>query len=311
VSPQVTVVVPALDEALHIEACVRSILAQEVDGDLELLVVDGASSDDTAELARAAGATVLENPRRTIPAALNLGLEAAAGEVLVRFDAHSEMPPRYIATCLRALDEEPDAVNAGGWLDVRAEGPWGDALAAVLATPAGIGNARLWRRPAPGEDRADVESVPFGAYRIDAVRAAGGWDELLLTNEDFDLNHRLRRAGGRIVFDPEIWSIYRPRESIALLARQYWRYGRWKAAMVAAAPESLRPRHVAPLGLLGAVAAAPASRTARAGLLAYAAVAGGVAVRSGRWRAAPLLATIHLSWGAGVVTGLARSRRRG
>jgi glycosyltransferase involved in cell wall biosynthesis len=288
---------------------VRSILAQEVKGGLEVLVVDGGSADDTPALARAAGAIVLQNPRRIIPAALNLGLEAAAGEVLVRFDAHAEMPPGYVAACVRALAEEPDAVNVGGWLVVRGDGPWGDALGVVLASRFGIGNPRLWRAPPRSSRRKDVESVPFGAYRIEAVRAAGGWDETLQTNEDFELNQRLRLAGGRVVFDPAIWSVYRPRESLVLLARQYWRYGRWKAAVLAAAPGSLRPRQLAPLGLLAAAAAAPRSRTARTGLLAYAAIIGGVAVRSGRWRAAPLLATIHLSWGAGLSAGLAHSRR--
>src|SRR3954471_18849196 len=95
-APRVSVVVPARDEAAHIEACVRSILAQEVEGGLEVVVVDGRSSDDTAAIARAAGATVVDNPDRVIPAALNRGLAAARGEVVVRFDAHAEMPPGYV-----------------------------------------------------------------------------------------------------------------------------------------------------------------------------------------------------------------------
>src|SRR4051794_5124754 len=91
-APRVSVVVPARDEAANIEACVRSILAQRVEGGLEVIVVDGRSGDDTAAIARAAGARVVDNPDQVIPAALNRGVEAARAAIVVRFDAHSEMP---------------------------------------------------------------------------------------------------------------------------------------------------------------------------------------------------------------------------
>jgi hypothetical protein len=227
------------------------------------------------------------------------------------------MPPGYIAASLRALAEENDAVNAGGWLDVRASGPWGRALRGVLGSRFGIGNRRLWRRPPDGLGRRDVETVPFGCFPVDLLREEGGWREDLLTNEDFELNHRLRRRG-RILFDPEIWSVYRPRERYRELVRQYWRYGRWKAAMLKHDPESLRPRQLAPLALLTAVAFAaipsPVAWAARAMLGAYAllVVVVTLAARSG-WRVAPLLVTVHAAWGAGLVAGVLRGlfpRRR-
>src|SRR3954451_8422659 len=107
-------------------------LGHVVGAEVEVLVVDGSSTDATAELARAAGATVVPNPDRTTPNALNRGLEAARGRVVIRFDAHSEMAPGYIAACLRALSEEEGAVNVGGWCEVRGKGPWGRAVAAAL-----------------------------------------------------------------------------------------------------------------------------------------------------------------------------------
>ena len=103
-------IVPARDEAAHIERCLRSILAQEVDGGLEVIVADGGSSDATARLAKAAGARVVDNPGRTTPAGLNRALAAAQGEVIVRFDAHAEMPPGYVAACLRGLDRIDRAI---------------------------------------------------------------------------------------------------------------------------------------------------------------------------------------------------------
>jgi succinoglycan biosynthesis protein ExoA len=309
--PRVSVIIPAYNEERYVEACVASIVVQEVEGELEVIVADGRSTDRTRELAERAGARVVDNSERSIPAALNVALAAAQGEVIVRFDAHAEMPPGYVAACLRALEEEEGAVNVGGWREARGSSPWGKALAAALASPAGVGNARIWRRPPPAEGRRDVDTVPLGAWPAQALRDAGGWREDMLANEDFELNHRLRSAGGRVVFDPAIWSVYHPRESLEEIAQQYWRYGNWKAAMLADAPESVRPRQLAPLVLLALLASTPVARSARRGVGAYALALSLVAARSGAgWRLAPTLATMHVTWAAGVVRGLAGRARR-
>lgn len=307
-SPRVSVIIPAREEAEHIEACVRSVLGQDIEGGMEVLVVDALSADGTAMLARAAGATVVENPERVIPAALNRGLAAARGSVIVRFDAHAEMPPGYLSACLRALEEE-DAANVGGWCEVRGSGPWGRALGRALASPLGIGNARLWRRPPPGYGRREIASVHYGCFRRRILGELGGWREDLHVNEDFELDHRLRAAGGKVVFDPAIWSIYYPRESLAAIARQYHNYGRWKAEMLALAPRSLRGRQVAPPALLAialaAVAPTPLALPARAALMLYGAalVAEAARMRAG-WRLPVMFATIHVAWGLGLVTRL-------
>jgi succinoglycan biosynthesis protein ExoA len=277
---------------------------------LEVIVVDGGSRDGTGELARHEGAIVIDNPERTIPAALNLGLAAAHGDVLARFDAHSEMTPGYLEACLSALASDPTALNAGGWCEARATGPWGGALAAALSSPFGVGNARLWRRPAEGSTRTHVDSVPFGCYRASALRSVGGWENGLPVNEDFELNARLRGAGGRVVFDPSIRALYHPRETLAAIARQYWRHGRWKAAMLKRSPRSLRPRQLAPPVLLASVALALVPRreaaAARVALAAYAAGVGLASARAGGgFRTAVVLASVHLSWGSGFLYGLA------
>jgi succinoglycan biosynthesis protein ExoA len=309
--PRVTVVIPALNEAPHIEACVASVLAQDLDGELEVIVVDGCSDDGTASLARAAGARVIENADRTIPTALNLGLAAAAGDVLIRFDAHAEMPRGYVAPCLRTLEEEPGAVNVGGWREVRASSAWGRALGAALASPLGVGNPHLWRPPRADDGRRDVDTVPLGCFPVTALGAVGGWSEHLVANEDFELNHRLRQEGGRVVFDPAIHSVYKPRESLGDVIRQYWRYGRAKGMVVAAAPESIRLRQLAPLALLTAVAMSPFARVARAALVVYASLVCFATIRAkGSWKMAPTLAAMHLTWGSGVGVTLAGAARQ-
>ena len=310
-TPRVSVIVPARNEAANIVACVRSILAQDLAGGLEVIVADGRSTDDTAGLARSAGAVVVDNPRQITPAGLNAALGAARGEVIVRFDGHAEMPAGYVAACLRALEEEPRAASVGGWCKIEGRGPWGRALAAALASRFGVGNPRPRRPPRPGDGRVDVDGFAFGAWPADVLRAHGGWDERFLRNQDFELSYRLRRAGGRVVFDPAIWSVYRPRESLPAIARQYWDYGRFKALAFATAPASIRPRQLVPVGLLAVALAAltPSrlARPARVGLGLYGALLAAVTARSeGGWRTFPVLATIHAAWGSGLLLGLAR-----
>jgi succinoglycan biosynthesis protein ExoA len=316
--PRISVVVPALNEEEHIGACVQSIVAQEVEGGLEVIVVDGMSTDATADRAGRAGATVIENSKPGIPASLNAGVAASQGEIIVRFDAHAEMPPGYIAACVRALEEEAGAASVGGWRDARGRGPWGRALGAALSSQFGVGHASIWRPPALA-GRRDVEHVPLGCFRAEVLRAAGGWREDLLTNEDFELDHRLRARGGRIVFDPAIWSVYRPRESLRAIAGQYWRYGRWKAVVMVDSADSVRPRQLAPPALIATtVVALFSGRTgasARLALGGYAVALAAVAAKSrAGWRTAPVIATIHFAWGAGLLRALPRalaSRLRG
>jgi succinoglycan biosynthesis protein ExoA len=308
--PRVSVIVPARNEEEHIEACVRSILGQDADGGLEVIVADGNSRDQTAAVARRAGAVVVPNSGGNTPAGLNAALAYGRGDIVVRFDAHAEMSPGYVAACLRALDRERGPACVGGWRRVAGRGPWGHATAAALASRFGVGNPRLWRAPAAGEGPREVDTVALGCWPAEQLRAIGGWDERYVRNQDFELNHRLRRAGGRVVFDPQIWSIYKPRESPAAIARQYWQYGRYKAQLLAEEPRSLRARQLAPIGLLTATALAVlpsgARGVARLGLAAYAATLAGVAARTtAGWRTATVLVTMHVTWGAGLAAGIA------
>jgi len=309
--PRVSVIVPARNEAAHIEDCIGSIVAQSVQGGIEVIVADGGSSDETARLASSAGAKVVENPKRTTPAGLNAALAAAQGAIVVRFDAHGTMPPGYVEASVAALEHEVGAAGAGGWVKVEPTGPWGRAVGAALASRFGIGNARSWKQPKPGQTRLDVDTFPLGSWPTEQLRIVGGWDERFLRNQDFELNYRLRRAGGRIVFGPAIWSFYRPRESLQAVARQYWDYGRFKALTLATAPGSVRPRQMAPAVLLATAATTilpvGLARAARGAMVAYALVLAGVTVKSrGGWRTTVVLGTIHGVWGAGLLSGLAQ-----
>jgi cellulose synthase/poly-beta-1,6-N-acetylglucosamine synthase-like glycosyltransferase len=318
-APAASVLVPVLDEAAHIRASVGAMCAQELDEEYELLLLDGGSTDGTrellAELARADGRIrLLDNPGRTVPCALNIGLRAARAPVVVRMDAHTIYPPHYLAAGLERLRRGDVAWVSGPQL------PHGvDAgtrrVARALTTRLGTGGAV--HRHAPG-DEADAESGFTGLFDRALVERLGGWDEDWAANQDAELAVRLRAAGGRIVVLPALAASYVPRGSLRALARQYRRYGVYRAKTCARYPRSTRLRHVLPpaVVLTGVAAAAPlgpARGAARGLLAAYGAVL--AATAAGATRDAPLreaaalpavLATMHAAWGAGFLAGCGR-----
>ncbi|MCK5054167.1 MAG: glycosyltransferase, partial [Anaerolineales bacterium] len=186
---------------------------------------------------------LIDNPQRIIPAALNAAIEAAEGDVIIRLDAHSAPKPDYVERCLTVL-EETGAANAGGVWEIQpgAETWMARAIAAAASHPLGAGDAHYRISGEPGP----VDTVPFGAFRKEWLERVGPFNEELLTNEDYEYNVRIRKAGGVVWFDPSIRSIYFARSGLRSLARQYWRYGFWKVRMLRRYPETLRWRQALP-----------------------------------------------------------------
>ncbi|MFH1185276.1 MAG: glycosyltransferase family 2 protein [Chloroflexota bacterium] len=315
-----TVIVPCYNEQATIGSLLTAVHGQTYPLDkLEVVVADGLSEDGTRaaiagfrEAHRAFQVRVVDNPKRTIPSGLNQAIRQARGDILVRLDAHSVPIPEYVERCIGAL-EAGNGTNVGGVWKICAGGPgWmAQGIAAAAAHPIGAGDA-LYRLG--GEARA-VDTVPFGVFRRRLLEKIGGFDETLLTNEDYEFNVRIRRHGGVVWLDPRISSTYVARATLRDLARQYWRYGYWKYRMLQRYPGSVRWRQVLPplfvLALIGMTAAAPFWPPAAAGLLAavgsylLALLAAGLHM-GWRGRDAVLvpggmlaLASMHISWGAG------------
>lgn len=321
--PAASVVIPVRNEERTIERCLQSVIEQDYPRDrLEILVFDGGSTDRTREtverIAASANVSVrlFANPGRYVSPALNAAIEVASGEFLIRVDGHSFPDPNYVRDSIRG-NLEHDADLAGGWLDAVGEGKVGRAAATALASSFGMGNPSLWRRP---DTPLEVDSVNCGSYRLTALRAIGGFDEAQRANQDFEANYRLRRAGGRLVVLPEVSHRYVARDSFRRLARQFARYGFYKARVMLKHPASIRARHLVPATGLAIVLAAAVLATrwppatwilavVTAGyllLLVYASVR----AARGLGQAALLLpaafATMHLTWAIGNLAGLVR-----
>ncbi|MBA2767835.1 MAG: glycosyltransferase family 2 protein [Sporichthyaceae bacterium] len=315
----VTVLVPARNEERTIGACLESILAQDY-RNLQVVVVDGVSTDATRLIVEALAARdprleMITVERRSIPASLNAGLAAARGRWLVRVDAHSTVPADYVRLAVARLSEGCWG-GVGGRKDGVGRTPAGRAIAAAMGSKFGVGNS-LYHH---GTAETEVDHIPFGAYPVDLARRVGGWDERLSANEDFEFDYRLRKAGERLLFDPDLAITWESRQSVRDLFRQYYRYGRGKADVAVLHPASLQVRHLAPpaFAVYGAVAGLIATaRPGRATLMllpyvtalvaASATTARGLDGPAERVNVPLAFLAMHVGWGSGFLSRAPRA----
>jgi len=315
----VSVLVPIRNEEACVRDTVASIQGQRFDGTIELLLVDGRSEDRTRAILDELAANdprvrVLDNPARKTPSALNVGLSNARGEFVARMDAHAYYPPDYVAKGVERL-RRGDVDWVSGPAIPRGDGRWSRLVSLALDSPIGAGGSRKWREA--GEIELDT-GVFAGVWRRSTLERFDGWDEGWPANQDSELAARVLGAGGRIVSLPELAATYLPRDSLGALARQYFRYGFYRAKTARRHPNSMRRSHLLPptlaLTVLAAVSAPrPLRPIARAALAVYGISVLAVSLRVGRrGRSADSLAltvvfgTMHAAWGAGFIAGCAR-----
>ncbi|MFE5946289.1 glycosyltransferase family 2 protein [Streptomyces sp. NPDC056480] len=317
--PPVSVIMPVLNEERYLRTSVRHILEQEYDGELEVVIALGPSTDRTDEIAAAlvaetasdprARVTTVPNPTGRTPAALNAAIKASRHPIVVRVDGHGMLSPDYIATAVRLL-EETGAQNVGGVMHAEGENAWEDAVAAAMTSKIGVGNAAFHT----GGEAGPAETVYLGVFRREALERQGGYNVEFVRAQDWELNFRIREAGGLIWFSPELRVQYRPRPSVRALARQYKDYGRWRHVVARYHQGSINLRYLAPPTAVCAIAAGlvvgavltPLGFVIPAGYLAAITVGSLPAGRGlsfeARLRIPVALATMHMSWGYGFLT---------
>ncbi len=323
--PFCSIIIPCRNEEAFIGRCLDSIIATTHPRDkIEVFIVDGMSDDGTRAIVQAYSAqypfvTLLDNPQRVTPAALNIGVRAAKGSVIIRMDAHAEYAADYVSLCIQYLLTS-GADNVGGIMQTvpTRDTLIGRAIARVLAHPLGVGNSTFRigaRRP------TWTDTVFGGCYRRDVFDRIGLWNERLVRGQDMEFNRRLERGGGRTLLVPEIVSrYYAPSELVAFIVHSF-RNGVW--AIVPFKYSTLMPvrsRHLIPglfvialvaAGVLSVAAPVPWALPAVIGMYGLATVAASciVAARQRDLRYTLVLpvvfAVLHLAYGVGSLCGLA------
>ncbi|HKI86186.1 MAG TPA: glycosyltransferase, partial [Thermoanaerobaculia bacterium] len=320
--PFVSVLMPVRNEAGYIERSLGSVLAQNYPATrMEILVVDGMSEDGTRDRVLALAEHderihLLDNPREIAPTALNVGLQAAHGEVLVRVDGHCEIEPDYVRRAVEILSQG-EFGGVGGPIETVGETATARAIAAAMSHPFGVGGSAFRSRR---ERVEDVDTIAFPAYRRTVVARAGLYDEELVRNQDDEYNYRLRELGERLLLTPAMRSRYYSRGTLRRLWRQYFQYGWWKVRVLQKHRRQMRARQFIPplfvaLLVLGPALAwiAPVSAWVLLVIVGlYAGLCLSIAWVAGRragasWlRIVAAFALLHLGYGSGFLLGLGR-----
>lgn len=314
---------PVLNEERHLAAAVRHVLDQDYPGEIEVVLAVGPSRDRTQEVADKLAVDdprvkVVANPSGRTPSALNAAIAASTHPIVARVDGHAMLPPDYLRIAVETL-EETGADNVGGVMAAEGVTPFEQAVARAMTSKFGVGNARFHT----GGEAGPADTVYLGVFRREALDRVGGYDEAFLRAQDWEMNHRIRRTGGLVWFQPRMRVSYRPRPNLKALAKQYFHYGRWRRVVARQHSGTINLRYLAPPTAVTAMAGGivEAACGLWPGLLipgAYILAVLAMTLVTGRglpfaalWRLPLVYATMHVSWGLGFLTsppGLGRRR---
>ena len=244
--PPVSVILTVVNEAAHLEESITAVLNSHYSGAIEIAISVGPSRDSTREIAdslaqRDPRIKVIDNPSGKTPDGLNSAIAATRNEIIVRVDGHSSIGADYIREAVRTL-RETDAVNVGGIMAAEGITPFQRAVARAMRSPIGVGASRFHT----GGSAGSVDTVYLGVFKRSALIGVGGYDSRFTRAQDWELNYRLREKGGVIWFNPNLTVTYRPRSTFRSLAKQYFEYGRWRAAVTRYHKGTANFRYLAP-----------------------------------------------------------------
>ena len=320
----VTVVMPVRNEQHHLANAVESVLAQNYPGKLEIILAIGPSVDQTDAVANELVAKhpnmkIVENPKGLTTTGLNLSLGQSQADVIVRVDAHSELGKNYIQRAVELL-EETGSVLVGGIMSAQGKSPLQKAVAFGYGSRFGLGGGRYHLGGKAGE----AESAYLGVFDAKALKSVGGYDEKIIRGEDWDLSQRLKAAGGKVWFSPELVVNYWPRSNVKALAWQFYSTGVWRGELTRRAPSKASIRYfIPPLALLALVSISILAAVGVVGelglivpialyllLLSFAAATAKSLAVLDRLAIFVALPVMHLSWASGFWVGLAFGARK-
>ena len=251
-TPQVSVLIPCRNEAKHIEHCLTNIYGfTPPPGGFEVILIDGMSNDGTREFlshlkSRFADFILIDNPEKIVPSAMNLGIQCAKGEYIVRADARCIHPKSYLCDLIE-LSEKTGADNVGGVLVPEfGNGYTQNAIALAYKSRIAMGGALRDR----GDFVGETDTVYGGCFKRKRLLEVGMYDESMVRNQDDELSFRLREMGGKIIQDGRIKIQYFPRNSFWHLFKQFMQYGYWKVSVIKKHPQQASLRHFLPAALV-------------------------------------------------------------
>ena len=310
--PSVSVILPILNEERDLSNCISAILKQEYSGNIEIILAFGPSKDRTTAIATELAKLdsrikLVNNPSGQTATGLNLAIAKSIYEVICRIDGHSEISSSYIKTAVEIMIKQ-GAVNVGGLMYANSETGLQRTIAIAMRSKLGVGPSKFHTGGSAGES----DTVYLGTFKKSAVIAAGGFDERYIRAQDWELNHRLRKQGGLIWFDPRLLVTYRPRNTLSKLAKQYFQYGRWRRVISRQHRSTVNFRYLAPpftvvanlLSLLLSILFSPIFLILPLIYLALVVVGGIVIAKKliDRLLMPIVLVTMHISWGIGFIT---------
>ena len=243
---EISIILAVRNEGAHLANSVQAILSQDFTGPLEVIVALGPSDDGSEVIAQKLAEsdsriTIIASPTGRTAAGLNLALKCSQYSNIVRIDGHAQIPQNYLTLVLEILTQS-GAVNVGGVMAADGQSVFERCVARAMRSPLGVGASRFHT----GGSAGAVDTVYLGAFRKEALLAVGGFDERFTRAQDWELNFRLRAAGGSIYFDPRLIVSYQPRSTLSALARQYFEYGRWRRVVSRRHQGTINLRYLAP-----------------------------------------------------------------
>ena len=226
----ISIIIPCRNEEKYIRDCIDSIFLQkDLPEVIEVLVVDGMSTDNTREIIKELerkyyNLKMIDNPDKITPTALNYGIKNSKGDFICILGAHAEYDPYFIKNSYEILIKDPVIMCSGGPIISKGKNDFAKAVALAMSSSIGVGNAK--HRFAEYEGFAEMACFPmFKRVIFDKI---GLYDEKLLRNQDDEFCFRLRLNGWKVYLSPKVKSSYYVRDNIPDLFRQYYEYGKWR-----------------------------------------------------------------------------------